>query len=402
MNRVVNFIFFFLFITCVISAQDKPERGSSLKAEELLKDNKLEEAKSEINKAFAYEIYKAKSKGKTEQAKYNTYYIKGQIYEALADKSEGQLIDDYLVECINDYKKAIEIKGNKETDPFTIFANQRLQSVYAKYVKLGIEDYNNKDYKKAMVNFERSALAIPADTNLYANILNCAFQIQDTTQILKYGRLLLDMDFKKDYIYLTITKNAFDAQDYKTSSKYALDGAINFPTNKDFINLLVESHVKNNTFNHGVNAIKSLIDQQPKNAYLAYVLGYTYERNDQLDNALVHYKKAIELDPNLYDAVYNAGVIHYNAGVHEHTSMINPDFQDDRGNIKPEYEEKIKNLKVERNKHFEKALPYILKASKLKKDTPDNYDILYRIYDILEYKKEKLEIQTILDTYEKE
>lgn len=380
-------------------AQDaKPPKGSSFKAETLLQGEKLQEAKAEIDKAVAYEIYKAKSKGKPEIAKVNTYYVKAQIYQALAAAPDAADIDALLKESITSYQKVLELKENKETDPLVFGTNQKVQNIYTTYANKGVEYYKAKDYENAMLYFERSSLALPEDTNTYANILNCAFQIKSDEKIVQYSKKLLSLNFEKDYLFQAIAQTAFNNKDYATAADYALQGLQRYPTNKVFVNTLVQSHVDGNTTDKGIQDLEKLMETRSEDAYLAYVLGYINEKNENMDGAAAAYTKSVELDPQNYDANYNLGVIHYNRGV-----KVNKDIlelpQDKLGNYADQAA--YDKLRVERDEHLKKALPFIKKSTDLKSDDQDTFQVLYQIYYILGMKAEQQEVKTILDTFDK-
>ena len=397
-----QFLIVNLFVYCLVSVSFaqavKPPKGSSFKAETLLQGKKLQEAKAEIDKAVAYEIFKAQSKGKPEQAKVNTYYVKAQVYEALAAEPTATDIDALLKECLTSYQKVLELKDNKETDPLVFGTKQKVQNIYATYANKAVEFYNSKDYQSAMLNFERSALALPNDTNIYANILNCAFQLKSDEKIVQYSKKLLSLNFQKDYLYQAIAETSFNNKDYPMASDYALQGLQRYSSNKSFVNILVQSHIDGNTIDKGVADLNKLLKERPDDAYLAYVLGYINEKNKDMDAAAAAYAKAVEIDPKQYDANYNLGILHYNRGVEVNKKILALP-QDKLGNYNDQAA--ADKLEAERNGHFKTALPFIKKVTELKSDDEDNYQILYRIYDILGMKAEQQEVQTILDTFEK-
>ena len=59
----------------------------------------------------------------------------------------------------------------------------------------------------------------------------------------------------------------------------------------------------------------ALAEADPKNESVLFVLGVTYEKNNNPVEAEKVYNRALELNPTYFDAHYNLGVMYYNQGI---------------------------------------------------------------------------------------
>ena len=58
-----------------------------------------------------------------------------------------------------------------------------------------------------------------------------------------------------------------------------------------------------------INEISTLIEEYPKSIFLLNVLGVVYNQLNNLDEAILCFKKIIKIDKNFADAYYNLGII---------------------------------------------------------------------------------------------
>src|SRR5690606_25765421 len=83
------------------------------------------------------------------------------------------------------------------------------------------------------------------------------------------------------------------------------------------------------------------------------------------------YEKAIEVNPEYFDAYYNLGALYYNNGVkQQEVANKIPASENAR------YEEEVKKADV----WFEKALPLMEKCRELKNDDPYSLESLRNLY----------------------
>ena len=79
------------------------------------------------------------------------------------------------------------------------------------------------------------------------------------------------------------------------------------------------------------------------------------EFNEFVEKAEAAYKKAIEINPNYFDALYNIGALYFNRAVKQ-SEIVN--------NIKDNNKYKIESAKVD--EIFKKSLPFLEKGEEIR------------------------------------
>ena len=104
---------------------------------------------------------------------------------------------------------------------------------------------------------------------------------------------------------------------------------------------------------------------------LRFVLGNTYEKEGNPEGAIEAYSKAIELDPQYFDAFYNLGALHFNNGVERNTEC---------NEIPPKDFKKYEVCKKEADAHFANALPFFESAKEINVEDISTLQSLKQIY----------------------
>jgi tetratricopeptide (TPR) repeat protein len=149
------------------------------------------------------------------------------------------------------------------------------------------------------------------------------------------------------------------------------------PTDDGLIVSEADIYLKLNDIPTYQRLIKEALDKNPNDAVLIFNLGVTSANNKQYDEAEKYYKKVIEIDPKYVDAYLNLS-----------DAMLKPDQKMVDEMAKLGYTEKDQKrfdvLKVERQKLFNKVLPYLEKAHELKPDNKEVINGLITVYKFLE------------------
>jgi len=113
------------------------------------------------------------------------------------------------------------------------------------------------------------------------------------------------------------------------------------------------------------------IERDPDNATFLFAQGTLYEKVENIDKAIESYKKAIEADPDFFNAYYNLGAVYYNEGVQQiEVANSIPSSENER------YQEEL----AKADKWFKKALPYMEKCHELKPDDNMSMESLKNLY----------------------
>ncbi|QYJ67625.1 tetratricopeptide repeat protein [Flavobacterium litorale] len=143
--------------------------------------------------------------------------------------------------------------------------------------------------------------------------------------------------------------------------------------------LLAESQIylEAGDYENYKKAVTAVLNLGSKDPNLYFNLGVTTSKSGQAKDAMLYYKKAIELKPDFWQAYQNLGILQLDgedALVKEMNSLGNSSKEMKR------YDE----LKKERDNMYKEAVVYLEKAHEIKPDNKDIRSILATLYQGLE------------------
>jgi Flp pilus assembly protein TadD len=92
-------------------------------------------------------------------------------------------------------------------------------------------------------------------------------------------------------------------------------GRVAYPEDSDLIVYELNYYLTNDKFEEAENNLKLAIEKEPDNKQLYFSLGVVYDNLGRTDDAIKAYEKAIAIDSEYFDAVYNLGALYFNQGV---------------------------------------------------------------------------------------
>jgi hypothetical protein len=378
------------------------------KAKDLLKSNKLPEAKAEIDKALTVEKNQKNSEA---------WYTKLKIYNALAatDATRAQYPDarDQAFEAL---KKYVDV-DDKKLLLLQMDGYKPVNEIYQGYFQIGANDYNGAKYKEALQNFTGALAAssymnakgwtnlkIDTTSTLYAGISAEKAGLKDTAAIY-YGKLadakianingsnMIDI-YKWLVDYYNTKKDAANTAKYIGLAKEQYPEDLFWPSTE--LDNLREKGNKDSLF----AKYDEIVAKFPKNHLFFFNFGlelYQYASDTSKGSRPANYdaliakstemlKKCLELQPDYPQAALVLGQINYNAGV---------DLQGQTKKIPGKGPDDIKkraDLRIAAGKKFDEAIPYfelvdkdLGTKGKLKMDEKsslkDAYDLLITIYE---------------------
>lgn len=99
------------------------------------------------------------------------------------------------------------------------------------------------------------------------------------------------------------------------AKKVVAEARAKYPSNAELLRSEVNFLLNEQKYNEALELLKSLAAKDDSNATIWFVLGATHEKLGNLDDQEKAYKKALEIDPKYYDALFNLGATYYNRGV---------------------------------------------------------------------------------------
>ncbi|MFO7789843.1 MAG: tetratricopeptide repeat protein [Bacteroidota bacterium] len=356
---------------------------------------------------------------------YKTWWYYGQTYQALdnTDKEKyKKLCDDCAGKAFDAYIKSIkfnfedpEIKeldleseegatkfvravlGNLEDNEPKVedqralidIIQTRFPALANGFVNEGIKLFQDKEYEPALEKFEKSltisSLAMKADTAVIYYASLAAINSGDWEKTLEYSKTLKELEYgnnpeEKVLVTLNLAKAYKNTGDTAKYIKTLKAGREKYPDNAyDIVIELFNHYIDNQDYEKAHKYISMAIESNPEEASFYVVRGTLNEESDNMNDAIDDYKKAIELDPDNFDANYSLGAYYYNYAA-DTLAWANE-------NVPPTETQKYQKVQDAAQKYFKKAKPYLEKSKEIKSDDINVLRTLRTIY----YKLEEME-----------
>ncbi|MFD2999064.1 tetratricopeptide repeat protein [Pontibacter toksunensis] len=345
------------------------------------KNGTLDKAQESINQAIEHKKTKDKAK---------TWFYRGVIYQdMIGNPIYGKMTDDKTpLIVLESFDKTLELDGNNGE-----FAKQvpaRKEQLYGQVLNQAVEFHNNQDWENAIEKYKLASKINPTDTTsvLYAAYASTANKdypaaIGFYDNLIKMGHTTEDV--YKNKIQLMQATEASDEEVMKTLSA----GLEKQPNSVYLMQEELRYYLKNDRGEEAMEKLDKAIAADPSNASLLAVKGNLLERKKDLDGATATYKKAIEIEPNNFDANYNLGVLEFNKGADVNNRAAKMDYAT--------YQKKGKALEAEAKKHYQAALPYFEKALEIQPKDQATMQNLIKLYTRLERKADAEKISAMLN-----
>jgi hypothetical protein len=358
-------------------AYDKWSTLSKTGAGAALAGSSLTTAKTSIDKAAA----NAKTSALPE-----TYALKGAIYAALALKDTVEATSAPLFASADEaLKKAkeLDVKGeNKKLidDGGITLAQYQLNK--------GVKEYKQSKYEAAYHSFDYYRQTLPEDTNaIYYTGLSAEMYKNYPDAINNYKKLVTTNYSKGATIYLELSTIYLSQKDSTNALKIANDGIQKYPTNSELRKREIEISLQTGKQQEVLGKIQSAIANDPKNKSLHYYEGLTYalfaeamtadvkktkdpvakaalqtKKDDYFNKSAEAYKKAVEIDPNYFEANMNLGY-----------SILSPaiDLYNSANQLPASKQKEYDAAMAKSKAQFELAKPYLVKATELQPKSVD-------------------------------
>lgn len=309
-------------------------------------------------------IDKAAANDKTAQLP-QTYALKAAIYGSLANDTTQQSRETLVTAAQDAYKKAqtADTKGeNKKLieDAMRALANYSLNT--------GVKQYQSGKYDLAYTAFDNYRQYFPEDTNaiLYTGLAAANAKNNDAA-ISNYKKLVTTKYSKTLSVYSDMTSLYLLKHDTASAIRILDEATKKYPKNQELAKREIELNMMAGNKKEVVQKIESAIANDPKNKALYYYAGLTYSAAKDYDKAADNYRKALEIDPNYFEANLNLGYVIMSPAI----DIFNT------ANKLPASKQKEYTAAIAKSTAmFEKSKPYILKATEV---NPTSIDALMNL-----------------------
>lgn len=312
MNRFLTPFFFVSILICSAKAQ---------KTQVLLAQNsvgKLQasiEKKEDVKKQLAIigegiKAIEAAQKDKKTKNWPETWAIKSYLssYVAIIDVNESNSYRyyDLAVRSLDTARILDKFQANSELIKASNY------NINVKKLTEGNRAFNQNDFLTAYTILKDVSDFLPKDTTIAINVALCAQKIQMYNQALTYFLRAKENGVKNPIVHQTIASLYASNFENDLAIKALEDGLkLNpyhpFLTN-DYINLLLD----NEKFDKAIKTIEGSLGTERRTSRLLYFL-FGYLQQSQLKNYSIAeeaYKKALNLDQNYFDALYQLALVY--------------------------------------------------------------------------------------------
>lgn len=339
-----------------VFAQDDPMKSMKTAAKKLASYNmdkaknagSLEEAKTEIDNAI-------KNIGAADEKNHSKIYLKAaEVYlDVSANANMSAKSPDALTEALGYYGKVAEIGKSYQKEE----AKKGLVQLGGFAIGDGEEAFKAKKYVEALNAFEMALTAKeqadaigpnlflldPEQMNsikLYAGFSGFYGEKNDAAK--KHLEALVEADYDEAQIYSVLFK-LYQEDDAEKAFSFLDAGVKKYPGEKALLFDKINYYLQTKQMDKLEIDLKKAIDGDPENAQLPFTLGQVYEdlsaksyaeEKDEdgdkyFNSALEYYAKTASIDPTYFDAVYQAGAIHFNRAVRLYKQRANLDMKEE-------------------------------------------------------------------------
>ncbi len=296
----------------------------------------------------------------------------------------GKMMDAYnqSLQISNKYKD--DIIKQKQYYWATLF--NKGVTYYQKGGKAANKDSSKVYYDKSIVAFQNAVKIEPDSADTYKNLAFVYMSLGENDQAIDPLKKLIDKEKSLDgYKFLgeiyynkgtnlrsqfESTKNVQDSVQAMENFNKAIDvlekGRDLFPDDSDILLTLSNAYIAAGKAEVAMNAFKTGVEKDPNNQYYRYNYGVLLLGTNQYEKAIEQFQKALDIDPEYQNALYNIAVAYVKWG-----AKINKDAEEN-GQEESNYKEK-----------FQKALPHLEKLVQLNPDEASNWELLGKVYTVL-------------------
>ncbi len=280
------------------------------------------------------------------------------------------------------FLKAVMDQGTKYEDKsYTMdILGVRFPALAGEYVNKGVTEFqDNKNYAAALENFEKGMGMTGFTGRVDTNVMYYAALAADNAKNHEKANLYYSMLIKLNYqgkgdgpiIYSNYSRILEEQGDTAKSIEILKAGRAKYPNDRSLLNKEINYYLTSGKNQEALQSLKEAVDADHNNPGLYAIQGSVLENLGETAQAEVAYKKAIELEPENFDANYNLGAMYFNKGV---------EYNNEANGYSMKEMKKIEAAQAKATEEFKKAQPYLEKANQLNPTDVTAIQPLLKIY----------------------
>ena len=335
----------------------------------------LKEAKEYIDEAYNNE-------STSNEAKMWNY--RAPIYLEIALK-KPEIDKDAIIKATDAHLKCLQ-KGKK--DRIIVRKWTSKEDILAGIIKcgyklfnLGIETYNEGDYRKSLTYYEKIFAIVPFDeenqlkrgnitkeTILYNSFFS-SNKLKDDSKSKELLQKLIDINFNEPLIYMHMCKISLREGDTLKAIEFISEGRDLFDTDQGLINEEINLYIKLNKTDELIKKLTSVLEDDPENEIMLNIRGTIYYNIEDFKKSESDYLRLLEINPNSFDANSVLGAIQINYA----NVLIEKSNNTNNDNLYQKWRKESELI-------YLKALPYLEKALEIDPKNKQNISSLKQIY----------------------
>lgn len=310
------------------------------------------------------------------------YFLIGDVYRELGEFDKMKSNFDKSLDISNKFKKEIDERV------YVVWANSVNEGVnlFQRATKTTDPDSAKMYYDMSIEKYKQAILVQPDSADTYKNLAFAYLTNGRNEEAVEPLKKLVELEKSEEgyqylgEVYYTLGankmvnyKNTGNVQDSIEAVEY-YNNAINvleegkqlYPANTEMLVALTNSYIGANRGEEAMLKLKEGVEKEPDNKYYRYNYGvYLLEKNN-FTEAEKQFLKALELDPQYENAIYNLAVTYVKWG-----TALNEEAEA-QGIISEDYKDK-----------YQLALPYLEKVVEQDPENGQIWELLGKVYSVL-------------------
>lgn len=309
-----------------------------------------------------------------------TWMYRGIIYLNIVFSEDFAGLDAQALEkSLESFVKVMELDPtdrNKQKSEII----PRIDVIGQQYFSKAVELFNESNFSLAAVDFKKAfdvaKIIDKVDTLALLNAGLASVRGEMFEQALTYYAMLQEIGFDEPDLYRNIAASYRGLENNEKMMETIERGRKKFPKDTGIILEEINAYLSMGQGEKVLDELKELLVQDPTNYTIYFVLGTIYGDDTKaemynMDVAAGYYIKAIEIEPNYYDAVYNLGALYINE-----SNKIQVKANDLPLDKTKEYDV----LTQQADEIIKKALPHLEKAFEMQPSNQETIQVLKSVY----------------------
>jgi tetratricopeptide (TPR) repeat protein len=193
-------------------------------------------------------------------------------------------------------------------------------------------------------------------------------------------------------IYISLINNAKKMDKIDSYNKWLTEAREAYPENIDLLDIQLQAYLDVKDYEGAMNNLNEAIAKNPEKGIYHFVKGNIMQTEmKDLDGALAEYKAALEVEPDMSDALYMCGLVYIDRA---------NNITEEMNSLSLSQTTKYNKLKADQKSIFQESLEYFESAYEMKSDDIDIVQALMEVYRKVGNYEKSMEMKAILDEAE--